>query len=107
MIYLDVPDEVVFERVMQRAKAGLGGGFTKRADDNPEALKVRLEEYYGKTKPLLELYREKGVLLTVNGTRPISEVYSAIARGLGLSPLTPPPDVLAEVEAGRVASPAG
>jgi len=100
VIYLDVPDEIVFDRVMQRAKKGLGSGFTKRADDNPAALKVRLEEYYGKTKPLLELYRQKGRLVTVDGTKPISEVYSDISRALGLSPLSPAADLLAKVEAG-------
>jgi adenylate kinase len=100
VIYLDVPDEIVFDRVMERARKGLGSGFTKRADDNPAALKVRLEEYYGKTKPVLELYRKKGRLVTVDGTRPISEVYSDISRALGLSPLTPSDEVLAKVEAG-------
>ena len=90
VLYLDIPDEVVFARVMNRAKAGLGGGFTKRADDNPEALKTRLREYYEKTKPLLELYEKRGVLLTVDGTKAISEVYSVISRKLGLSPMIPP-----------------
>ena len=100
VIYLDIPDEIVFRRVMQRAKMGLGSGFTKRADDNPAALKVRLEEYYGKTKPLLELYEQKRRLVTVDGTKPISGVYSDISRALGLSPLTPAADLLAKVEAG-------
>ena len=89
VIYLDVPDEVVAERVRRRAKMGLGGGFTKRADDDPETLRVRLEEYYAKTKPLLALYREKGLLLTVDGTRTISDVYAEVATALDLSP-TPP-----------------
>lgn len=100
VIYLDVPDQIVFERVMERARKGLGSGFTKRADDNPEALKVRLEEYYAKTKPLLELYEQKGRLLTVEGTKTISEVYSDISEALGLRPDRPPADVLAKVAAG-------
>ena len=37
-IYLDLPDKVVRARVMSRAKVGEGSGFTKRADDNFEAL---------------------------------------------------------------------
>ena len=100
VIYLDIPDDVVFDRVMKRAKAGFGAGFTKRADDNPEALKVRLEEYYGKTKPLLALYEEKGLLLTVDGTKGISEVYTQISRNLGLSPIEPPRALLDEIERG-------
>jgi adenylate kinase len=99
VIYLDIPDDIVFERVMQRAKKGLGSGFTKRADDNPEALKVRLEQYYGKTKPLLELYEQKGCLLTVDGTKEISEVYSDISAALGFSGPKPSAQRIAEVEA--------
>lgn len=98
VIYLDIPDEVVFDRVMQRAKKGLGSGFTKRADDNPKALKVRLEEYYGKTKPLLELYEQKGRLVTVDGTKPISDVYSHVSRALHLSPTHATAELLAKVE---------
>ena len=100
VIYLDIPDEIVFERVMRRAKQGLGSGFTKRADDNPAALKVRLEEYYDKTKPLLELYRQKERLVTVDGTKSISAVYSDISKALGLFPLNPSTNELAKAEAG-------
>ena len=52
-IYLDLPDKVVRARVMSRAKVGEGSGFTKRADDNLEALEQRLTEYHEKTRPLL------------------------------------------------------
>ncbi|MBI3210141.1 MAG: adenylate kinase [Candidatus Solibacter usitatus] len=84
VIYLDIPDNVVFERVLLRAKIGEGSGFTKRADDNPEALEVRLREYHEKTKPLLELYKQKGVLLSVEGTRGIEEISQEIRQRLGL-----------------------
>ncbi|MCC6343688.1 MAG: nucleoside monophosphate kinase [Bryobacterales bacterium] len=84
VIYLDIPDDVVFERVMMRAKIGEGSGFTKRVDDNSEALKVRLAEYYEKTKPLVELYRKKGILLSIDATRPIDEIYRDICNRLGL-----------------------
>jgi adenylate kinase len=83
-IYLDINDDVVFERVMQRAQVGQGGGFTKRADDNPESLKVRLGEFHEKTAPLLHLFEEKGLLLRVNGEQPVEKVYRAIVKGLHL-----------------------
>ena len=102
VIYLDVPDDVVVERVMRRAAMGLGGGFTKRADDNQETLKVRLEEYYTKTKPVLDLYRKKDILLEVDGTKPIPNVFAEMSAALGLSPLEPPAEALAEVEKGKV-----
>jgi adenylate kinase len=83
VIYLELADEVVYQRVMYRAKMGQGSGFTKRADDNPEALKTRLREYHEKT-PLLELYDRMGMLLTVDASRSISEIYSDIRTQLGL-----------------------
>jgi len=86
-IYLDIPDDIVFDRVMSRVAQGQGGGFTKRADDNPQALKVRLREYSEKTAPLLELFQNKNMLLTVDGNRPIAEVFGAISEGLGLPPV--------------------
>ena len=104
VIYLDVPDEVVVERVMRRAQMGLGGGFTKRADDNPETLKVRLEEYYTKTKPVLDLYRRQDILIEIDGTKSIREVFAEMSTALGLSPTEPAPETLAEVEKGKVSS---
>jgi adenylate kinase len=87
-IYIDIPDQVVFERVMQRVQKGTAGGFTKRDDDNPQSLKIRLKEYYDKTAPLLHLFEEKRMLLTVDGNRTIEEVRHSIIEGLEL-PATP------------------
>ena len=39
-----------------------GGPLYQRADDNEEALKVRLDHYVKDTKPLLDFYRERGLL---------------------------------------------
>lgn len=104
VIYLDIPDEVVKDRVLKRARMGLGSGFTKRADDNPEALKVRLTEYHEKTKPLLDLYGEKGILVTVDGTRSIQEVYADITSALGLTPKPFSPSDLEAAESGGLDS---
>ena len=69
---------------MYRAKVGEGDGFTKRADDNPDALRVRLGEYKEKTAPLLDLFEEKGMLVRVDATGAIEEVYQSVLEGLGL-----------------------
>jgi len=84
VIYFELSDEVVFQRVMYRARMGQGSGFTKRADDNPDALKNRLREYHEKTQPLLELYRKMGMLITVDANRSISEIYADVRTQLGL-----------------------
>lgn len=83
-IYLDLADTAVSQRVMKRAQVGEGGGFTKRADDNPEALRHRLSEYHLKTRPLLKIFEERDMLLRVDAGRSIDEVFRAICAGLGL-----------------------
>ncbi len=84
-IYLDIPEEVVYDRVMHRAKEGEGSGFTKRADDNTEALRVRLREYFEKTVPLLDLFKAKQMLVSIDGTCTIEEVFGAIQDCLQLA----------------------
>ena len=53
-------------------------GFKRRADDNEEALKTRLMEYYKKTSPLIGYYYAKGMLRPVDGLAAIDEVAAAI-----------------------------
>ena len=83
-IYLDIPEEIVHARVMHRAQVGDGDGFTKRADDNPEALKVRLREYHEKTAPLLDLFDNKQMLVRVDAIGSIEEVYQSTLEKLGV-----------------------
>lgn len=56
--------------------------FTRRADDNEEALRVRLLEYYKKTSPLLGYYYAEGLLQTVNGLDTVEAVSAAIKQVL-------------------------
>ncbi|GBD42472.1 Adenylate kinase [bacterium HR39] len=49
-----------------------------RSDDNVETLKRRLQVYHAQTRPLLDYYRERGLLYVVDGTRSIDEVSRAI-----------------------------
>ena len=45
-----------------------GGELIQRPDDNEEALTVRLDAYVKQTKPLLEFYKNKGLLTTFDGS---------------------------------------
>ena len=83
-IYLDLDDATVYKRVLERVEVGEGSGFTKRADDNPGALRQRLQDYHEKTRPLLDLFAERDMLLRVDGGESIQEVFDAIVAGLGL-----------------------
>jgi adenylate kinase len=105
VILIEVPDEVVLERILARrlcSKCGLdynlihhrpatadvcdvcGGSLVARPDDNPEAIGARLDDYHAATEPTLELFRKKGVIVRVDGTRPPREVYQELRRKLGL-----------------------
>lgn len=44
-----------------------GGELVQRPDDNEEALTTRLEHYEKQTKPLLDFYSKKGLLITFDG----------------------------------------
>jgi adenylate kinase len=58
------------------------GKLLQRDDDTPDAVKKRLEIYYKETKPLLDFYKKKGVLLKVNGEQPVDKVFKDVVAGL-------------------------
>ena len=59
-----------------------GTNLTRRADDNADALKVRLMEYYKKTSPLIGYYYAKGKLAPVDGLAEAEVVAAAVAKVL-------------------------
>ena len=83
VIEMQVVDDVLVDRVVNRAKEAAAAGKPVRADDNAESMKVRLMEYYKKTSPLIGYYYAKGNLQTVNGLGTIEEVSAEIADLLG------------------------
>lgn len=61
-----------------------GGALVTRDDDNPEALRVRLEQYHAQTKPLLALFERKEFVVTVDANQPVAAVQAEIRRHFGL-----------------------
>lgn len=55
-----------------------------RKDDQPEVIKKRLNIYHEETAPLLEIYREKGVLHEIDGEKSIEEVWEDVKKELNL-----------------------
>ena len=49
-----------------------------RDDDKSETVEKRLKVYHEQTQPLIDYYRNKGVLAEVDGTRDMQEVFTAI-----------------------------
>lgn len=56
-----------------------GSPLVQRADDNEEALTVRLKHYVEETKPLLDYYEEKGLLKNFNSLRGSKEVFDEVS----------------------------
>ena len=55
-----------------------GGELMQRADDTPDGVAKRLDLYDIETAPLADRYRERGLLVRIDGDRPIDEVTDAI-----------------------------
>jgi adenylate kinase len=55
-----------------------GGEVIQRDDDREEAIKVRLEAYEQQTKPLIEWYSGRGLLTTIDGSKPQDAVFNDV-----------------------------
>lgn len=57
--------------------------FSRRADDNAETVKSRLDAYHAQTAPILPYYKDKGILKGVDGMADIDDVTKQIEEILG------------------------
>ena len=60
-----------------------GAKLILRDDDKPETVKKRLAVYHEQTQPLIDYYTKQNVLVEVDGTKDMEEVFAAICRILG------------------------
>ncbi len=58
------------------------GELTVRKDDNVETVKERLRVYKSQTEPLIDFYKEKGVLVDINGNLSVEQVFEEIKKAL-------------------------
>jgi adenylate kinase len=105
VIHLDLPDEEVWRRVLARrlcSGCGMdynliahrpevegkcdvcGGELVTREDDTEDALVARLRDYHGKTDPVLDLFRRKEFVFTVDARPGKETVQREIRKQLGL-----------------------
>jgi adenylate kinase len=74
VVEMTADSEELVRRIVNRAKES----GTARGDDNVEVVRKRLEVYREQTAPLVDYYRGKGLLRTVDGMAPVAEVTAAI-----------------------------
>ncbi len=97
---IDVPDEIIINRLSgRRVCAACGGTYHvsmlegdkcpacngelyQRDDDKPETIRTRLAVYQEKTAPLISYYREKGLLSTAVCVGTIEENYQKVLAAL-------------------------
>jgi adenylate kinase len=76
------------DQLQKPAKDGIcdkcgGTNFTRRADDNANAVRRRLEAYHGQTAPVIAYYRQRGVMNSVDAMAPIDRVAVELNAILG------------------------
>jgi adenylate kinase len=76
VIYLDAPREELVRRILARAET------EGRADDNPETVTNRLRIFDEATRPLVDYYRERGLLHIVNADQDEDAVTEEILAAL-------------------------
>jgi adenylate kinase len=110
VIHLELPDSEVRRRVMARRlcqDCGVdynliansphvegrcdvcGGKLVHREDDTEAALAVRLREYHAKTNPVLDIFRRKEYVVSIDARTDRDEVQQAIRSALKLPPDAP------------------
>ena len=60
-----------------------GSDLVLRDDDKPETVQKRLSVYHEQTQPLIDYYKNQGILKSVDGTQPMEAVFTAITDILG------------------------
>ncbi len=80
VIALDVPEDVLVERILHRA------AIEGRADDTREAIAERMHEYHKLTEAVLDYYRRRGVrVIEVDGMGDPDAVFERIRMAIGIS----------------------
>ena len=76
VISLAVDEDELVRRLLAR------GRRSGRSDDNEETIRNRLRVYDETTRPLLDFYRQRGILAEIDGTGPVEEVTDRIRAAL-------------------------
>src|SRR5690242_9711609 len=82
VVVLTVDAEEIVQRLLQRAQV------EGRADDTEDVIRRRQEVYAEQTEPLIDVYRERGLLVEVDGMGEVEQVTQRIFDALDVVPQT-------------------
>jgi adenylate kinase len=77
VVFFDVTDEEILDRLEKRRST------EGRADDDPEAVKTRLEAYRRQTAPVLEWYQQRQPVDHVPGVGAVDEIFHRLCQAVG------------------------
>jgi adenylate kinase len=78
VIEFRVDETRLVDRIVKRAADALAAGQAVRKDDDPEVFRTRLVAYHNQTAPLVDYYRGRGVLRSIDGMASMDRVTEAI-----------------------------
>ena len=99
VIYFDLSEQEAIKRLLWRmynpktwetfpawttVDPKTGDKLIKRPDDQEESIRQRIKEFYEKTLPVVEIYKNEWKLITINANQPVEEVTKEIVNKLGL-----------------------
>lgn len=100
-IYFDINEDMLISRIVNRRSCAVcgeiynlkykptktegkcdkcGGNLIQRKDDNEEIAKARFDTYFNQTAPLIEYYKNKNVMKTINAEGTIDEVWERMLK---------------------------
>ncbi|MFB9269496.1 adenylate kinase [Bradyrhizobium erythrophlei] len=83
VVELKADQNVLLDRIVTRAREAREQGGAVRPDDNHETLKARIHAYNEQTAPLVDYYRSRNILRSVDGLQPVEVVASDVFRAIG------------------------
>ena len=57
-----------------------GAKLYQRDDDTPEAIKVRFKKYYENINPIIDVYKKRGILVSIDASPTIEEIFRKVKR---------------------------
>ncbi|XP_060070278.1 adenylate kinase isoenzyme 5-like isoform X2 [Ylistrum balloti] len=74
VLYFEVPDETMTERLLERGKT------SGRVDDNEETIKKRLQTFHNQTKPVVDHYASKDKVVKIVATGTVDEIFAEVQK---------------------------